>query len=530
VFAENVGGDSVQTYASNMLSPRLLLNHALIQDILLLDHIRPEFQAMISPSYADREKLNSLGLKERVQLIVQECQQGNHHLLGLDFELKHTDYQQFILEAAALNEALLTLVNQKSSDMIPNQRAFIQKAIDLRLQMIDHYQAPLSVTGSNVIKNITSAEPSFDALHQLMNPKTDWFIPLFDQQRLEVLERECNPPLDIPGEYNPKPFTPHLLATWGCSTQCDHCDGSSVIDIQSCPWSWVMDTRDRAVSPRRISRIQLELNQNDPFRDYYDFVFHKDAGDLYSFLNMDIVQTSGFAPGSVGEQALKKLLKISPPRIVQISVAPSAWMRRIIQNKGPQIFIDYLRNIQEITDKQKHIRPDNAPHFRFAPFEFYRPDDYVRSMSQVFEYARWYNEGRVPLELSVNGRTALLKTAGFLGFTARNIRLNELREGATDEQHQGFLVDNIAAVCLFPDGRVARVEISQRNRLFRTYRTIPGLDAIGNFSIQCMYCDSLTCYGKKDMRCRGRSQIFTLQGLSPSGGYSHNRRLLEQSI
>ena len=111
----------------------------------------------------------------------------------------------------------------------------------------------------------------------------------------------------------------------------------------------------QTLSPRYISKIIHEPNLNDYFRDYYDFIYDKDASDIIRLFKIKYISTSGFAKGSVGERALLKTLPMNTIKALQISVAPSAWMRSVIINSGVKQYIDYLTNIKDIPEK--HLFP-----------------------------------------------------------------------------------------------------------------------------------------------------------------------------
>ncbi|MCG2710823.1 MAG: hypothetical protein L6416_00580, partial [Candidatus Omnitrophica bacterium] len=389
-------------------------------------------------------KPESLGLDERSDLIIKRCLRNDFSLLMLNWNKKHYDYPQFIKEAAAVNQALLYLIYAESPHPGMDYTLFMKKAISIRIEMIMRYQAPLSEKGAKRINFIKRSSADLNLLQKVMKPPKEWFVPLFDAQRAKVLFAECNPPLEDNGIYNPAPFTPRIITTWGCSTQCDHCDGGSVIEVTSFPWIWMEESQ--TLSPRYISKIKQEPNINDYFRDYYDFVYDKDASDVIMFMGHKLISTSGFAPGSVGERALKKLLTKNHIKAFQVSVAPSAWMRSVIHKSGVQEYIDYLSHIKSIIKNYNRLNADKYEKltFVFAVFDFTRIDDDPEIFRKIFDFCYRENNAKINSTIWEIGNFNRINKAGIIDSDNVLSRTSALRNDASAADRKKFLTKEVA--------------------------------------------------------------------------------------
>lgn len=506
------------------LSPILHINNQALQ--LGFNKLKPRLP-LNSPSL---KTLESYSLNDLTTQILTQCKSGNFSLLGVNWEKKHLDYQQFIKEAAAINTAINHFIASVDTSHAINSDLFIEKAINTRIEMIEKYQAPLSKKGLESIKAVNLAEKTADILKLLMNPPKEWFIPLFDEQRRAVLSAKCNAPLKNNAIYNPAPFTPSLVATWGCSTQCDHCDGGSVIEVTSFPWNWVEESQ--TVSPRYISRITHEPNLNGYFKDYYDLVYDKDASDIIMLTGYKFISTAAFAPGSVGERALRKTLQLNHIKAFQVSIAPSAWMRSIIQKSGIKEFIDHLKHIKSMVTEY-NITSDyryGKLTFVFALYDFARIDDDSGILREIFDYC--YSENASPENVTIwrNGNFNRLLNAGLIDIKNMKSPSIAFREHFQDESLKDFIAKDVSSTALFPDGQVARVFTGSKKSLNRSYKTIPGLEPIGKEEINCWYCNKLDCPGNRANNCTGKSNVFKYHGLSENGGFNNGSTTIAQSI
>ncbi|MDD5747262.1 MAG: hypothetical protein PHO30_08375, partial [Candidatus Omnitrophica bacterium] len=314
--------------AAAALSPAININSPFIQNSLSV--IAQDPQKLDDCGLG----LEELSLAERSRLIVARCENGDYRLLSVDFEKRKFDYQQHIKEVAAINDALNRIIGEKSGLRgFKDKSGFLKAAIATRLSIIENYSVHLSEYGNVMFNQIKSGiamsgdDELLVALERLCDPSREWFSGMLsDKAAAAIFET-----------------SPDIILTWGCSTQCDHCNGASIIRITSFPWPWIEELS------RQFEDLSVMLFRNDFFRDYYDPVFHKDAYDVMEKFYITELNTSGFAPGSVAENALKR----SKDRfgIVKISIAPSAWMRKI----GTENYIRYLLNVINLAEGARKI-------------------------------------------------------------------------------------------------------------------------------------------------------------------------------
>lgn len=509
----------ISNQSRNMLSPFLHINNAVIQHSF--NRTVPKLP-LISLSTKDME---AYSLDELTEQIITQCKSGNFSLLILNWGKKHLDYQQFIKEAAAVNCAIKHFLSAKDASKAIDPEIFIEKAINLRIEMIEKYQAALSEKGLESIFFIEHALKTAGILKVLMDPPADWFEPLLDDERKKALLRKCVRPLVNSEIYDPSMDTPRIVATWGCSTQCDHCDGAAVIEIESFPWIWAEESQ--TLTPRHISRINLASYHNDHFRDYYDIIYDKDASHLYELLNRDITSTSGFAIGSVGERALKRILKKDKMGLFQISFAPSAWMRSVIKKQGVQGYIKYLKNIETLFSNA-----GASDLFQYAIFNFIRIDDPPDYIAKIIEFCSISNRNDISGKIHVSGRYAQFEATGEIDSSRTKSELNRLSDypNEQDKRNTHFLFDDLDKYFLLPDGQLIRGIEPDENTLMRSYETIQGVESIGRRKISCLMCQNPACNGSQNSNCIGRSNVFKYHGLSKSGGFQKKPLLIEQAI
>ncbi len=508
------------------LSPAISINQENIKNIIgNLKDTPVKINTFSEKANPFSVRLKQLRLDELSDIIIERCQRNDFSLLKLDWDKNHYDYQQFIKEAAAINTAINHLIFSEDVSEDMDYALFLEKAVNARIEMMKKYQAPLSEKGLKSIFFISRANSTIELLRLLMNPPKEWFEPLFDHKRKEVLLRECVPPLLDSGTYDPTMDTPRIVATWGCSTQCDHCDGAAVIEIKSFPWIWIQESQ--ALTPKYISRINLAPYHNDHFRDYYDIVYDKDASHIYKLLNREITSTSGFAPGSVGERALKRVLKNDKMGLFQISIAPSAWMRSVIQKHGVEGYLNYLKNIENM-----FYNAGVSSLLQYAIFNFHRIDDPPELITQIIKFCQAFNKSTSNGSIHVSGRYVQLESNGEINSINTKNNLNRISDypDEQDKRTAHFLFADLKKYFLLPDGQLIRGTNPNESTLMRNYQFIPGLESIGRRKINCLMCQSPNCNGKPNTNCIGRSKVFKYLGLSASGGFKNTYLEIENSI
>ncbi|MCM8814226.1 MAG: hypothetical protein NC924_09915 [Candidatus Omnitrophica bacterium] len=117
-----------------------------------------------------------LAISSLTERIMAEARRGNFALFHLPWHYYHAYYQEFIIHAAALNAAIAALSQETCS------QALMQAMAEARVEMIEHYQAPLSETGrtkvAEVKRYINTASVTPSLVGRLRQPPVEWFIPL----------------------------------------------------------------------------------------------------------------------------------------------------------------------------------------------------------------------------------------------------------------------------------------------------------------------------------------------------------------
>ncbi|MCX5712701.1 MAG: hypothetical protein NTY47_06530, partial [Candidatus Omnitrophica bacterium] len=243
---------------------------------------------------------------------LDRCKAGDYSALALDWNLLIWDYQKFITYACGLNTAMKAML-EIPANFSPEA---IQAAIALRIDMIQHYDAPLTREGEKALKIATFA--------QLMDPPETWFVSFVGE---ENDPRRNNLNKVFLGKDN---IT--VLLTSGCSTQCDHCSEANCIMVRSMPWIWFMQLQQGALAQTLKFNV---MTRTDVVKDYYDLIYDKDAGDMKFITKWT---SSGFAPGSVGARASRKIAYNCT-----ISLAANIWMR----NLGCYRYLEAIRQIKK---------------------------------------------------------------------------------------------------------------------------------------------------------------------------------------
>lgn len=427
------------------------------------------------------ELMPSLSLEELTDMIIKRCKSGDYSSLRLNWNDYIYEYQEFIKHAAAINAAIKELLycDSVTSD-------FYTVAIQVKIDMIEHYQAPLSAVGISAIESIkqcTTNSKLKNNLITLIDPPHSWFAPFFNKTRKGVLDRE----------YSTRPvnaFTfPKIVGTWGCSTQCDHCDGGSLIRVTSFPWSWLSQ-----IHSAKTETFTFSKDKNDIVRDYYDFVFDKDAGDFITELcpNTVSITISGFEKGSVGERALKKimpLLKKANPTGFQlvVSIAPSGWMRRIKDK-----YIEHILHIEELAG-------NNGMSIRFDFYPFKRIGDSIDLVMASLK-------SRLRSAMSSPPMQACGRFKQLLG--QFDVLPGNSEQAWMQREDKGTFF-------YLPDGSLVRGIGQDEDDLYRAYEVVEDFGHIGRSAIRCWSC-SVYCRGNNG--CLGRTEFFKRWGLSPTGG------------
>ncbi len=517
LFAQNILTEANQS--RHMLSPIVHISNQIIQQGFDLNNLQ---LPLITPTLPNIE---SYSLEQLSKQIILQCESNNFSLLKINWQKKHTYYQQFIKETAAINSAINQLIKSKDISGKMNYSLFLEQACKARIDMLEHYQAPLSEKGRKSMLFISHSLKTIGILKLLMNPPAKWFKPLFNDKRKQALLKECVPPLTGSGIYDPSMATPRIIATWGCSTQCDHCDGATVIEIESFPWIWIKETQ--TLTPKHISRINLEPFHNDYFRDYYDFVYDKDASYIYALLSIKSASSSGFSPGTVGERALKRILRDSKVQTFQISFAPSVWMRSIIQKYGVQEYISYLKNIESIFHNAEKYNL-----LQYAIFNFQRIDDPSKDIEQIIKFCEKTGRAITDTTTHVIGRYYQLESKGEIDPFDTKSELYRFSPFANnkDVKNTHFIFSDYNRYFLLPDGQLIRGTHPNKKTIMRNYKQIAGVESIGQRKVSCLMCGQLDCAGKISKNCIGRKQYFSNLNLSATGGFSKAYLLFQSSI
>ncbi|MHB8155017.1 MAG: ATP-grasp domain-containing protein [Candidatus Omnitrophota bacterium] len=430
------------------------------------------------------QKLSLAGLTEE---IIADAGKQRHTLMKLDWSIRAYDYQLFIKHIAAVNAAISrVMLNDEYAGLSGNVLVeFLYVAIYARIDMIEHYQAPLSANGIehlNKIKFLLSKkeEENINELISLsklvVEPKSDWFVSLFSMIRQPV--------------FSIHNYFVNAIPVWGCSTQCDHCDAATNIYLIAMPWIWMIEAKKASFG--------IKLSRSDFIRDYYDFVFDKDASDIVVLDQIPFIYTSGFEAGSVGERALEKTLKNNSLDSVHLSMAPSAWMRRIGQES-------YLANIHRII---KLIKQTNK-RLCLLPFFFRREDD----PDEIAKILEEYIDGEPSAyygQIETCGRLWQLRGKD-VAFIDRNNKI-------LPPQGSKFLREDSGSLNFIPDGKLITAITRPQGFNCRNYIEIKGWSCIGREEIRCFNC-SIDCQGGVITNCIGRRSVFEAWGLSSTGGF-----------
>ncbi|MFA6349954.1 MAG: HEAT repeat domain-containing protein, partial [Candidatus Omnitrophota bacterium] len=409
----------------------------------------------------------------------------------IDWELRKWDYQEFIKQAMQINMAVKSMLenpDEYSSDDFYH-------AINIRIDMLEHSNAPLSALGMkevSALKVMAMSKDIFDiagVLSELMEPEREWFMPYLTDQRRVALGKEVS-----------NSSGGRLIPVWGCSTQCDHCCESTVISIMSMPWQWIEELASRG-------GMHVDMLMTDIIRDYYDFIYDKDGADVLLLFNLHTIVTSGFISGSVGERAFIKMAQICQDDLfVTVSMAPSVWMRSLGYDK----YMEAIRNIFTIS-----VWNVNAVLY-LAAYDFRRFND-----------PQWLNIGNMALMIGREFRSRCQVSSRVIADEGRfrqlshyGIGFETMSEDIVIDSFTTFVNSGMGSIYLLPDGSAASpLDTVEKVRIFER---VPGLSAISNEPIACLFC-KINCQGS-GAGCIGRLRLFNSLGLSETGGFAQENR------
>ncbi|NQT10913.1 MAG: hypothetical protein HQ573_07070, partial [Desulfobacteraceae bacterium] len=426
----------------------------------------------------------SLPLEEMARWKIKECKRGNYSALYLDWSKQIFEYQEFIKEAAATNAAINEpLSHDENPQEFVDYLSFIKAAIKARIDMIDHYQVPLSKMGKRQTKliekqhNKADIETQIANLNALIKPPSDWFIPLFEGKRKEdykLLFRDQKAP---------------AIATWGCSTQCDHCDGATTIRVSPFPWIW-LEQLEFILRKSSVRFNFVQLFRGDYFRDYYDFVYDKDSSNILELSPVGEVYTSGFERGSVAERSFLKALEKGSATSLCLSIAPSAWMRRL----GIEKYAENIAHILELA--QKNRLPS-----KYKVFLFRRINDPTNLCQDIVEILK-----SKKMDYPIKFRNGSIENCGrFWQLGEKGLFYPSGRIDAADKLLNED-IDESVKYFILPDGQAIRGIKPKEGIMLRRYETVEGLGPIAKDPIECFNC-ALECAGLEN-RCPGRKEVF----------------------
>ncbi|MDD5439544.1 MAG: 4-alpha-glucanotransferase, partial [Candidatus Omnitrophica bacterium] len=220
----------------------------------------------------------------------------------------------------------------------PDRLAVSRFLLKARLEAFDNYIAPLSSQGKAVLdrsREVLSSDRSDNTvleqeLQILHHPDEAWFVRCFD---------------DLTPEQRGYLAKLHVVnLTWGCSVQWDYCFANAPPGhIHIMPWTWLTELKKTGLYNGPVLHGFIF---SDPIRDYYDPIFDKTAADAVElFPAYGTRTTNGFAPGSVGERAVREILARKPDEEITLCVhVISGWFRRI----GPEKYIAYMKHARDV--------------------------------------------------------------------------------------------------------------------------------------------------------------------------------------
>ena len=345
--------------------------------------------------------------------------------------------------------------------------------------------------------NKADIETQIANLNALIEPASDWFIPLFEGRRKEDYK------LSFRNQGAP------AIATWGCSTQCDHCDGATTIRVSPFPWIW-LEQLEFILRKSSVRFNFVQLFRGDYFRDYYDFVYDKDSSNILKLSPVGEVHTSGFERGSVAERAFIKALKRGGVVVsLTLSIAPNAWMRRL----GIKKYAEHIAHIIKLA--QENLLPS-----KYKVFLFRRISDPTNLCQDILEVL----ESKKMLYLIEFEKKSIKNCGRFWQLGEKGLFYPSGRIEAGDKLSNED-IDKFVKYSILPDGQAIRGIKPKEGIMLRRYETVEGLGPIAKEPIECFNCD-LDCAGVKN-KCPGRKELFRHWGLSAYAGFAQSNSSLK---
>ncbi|MFC1754598.1 GNAT family N-acetyltransferase, partial [Thermoproteota archaeon] len=437
-------------------------------------------------------------IPELAQIRIDEWKRGNLRNLRYDWLMEVFDYQEFARQADALNRGLIKILSFSPDELVEfsDISNFLELAVLIRIDaIVNHYEAPLSQEGEAAIEAIEdeiearsrSQEVLLETLRALFSAPEEWFI-------LPDLPEKC----DL-----------SVVATSGCTTICDHCQQAALLQIISAPWVWLNYIAEVKRDLRGLIQLRGVLLRdvfNDFLRDYYDYVFVKDGSDVARlFYTIDFI-TSGFEPGSIGQEALRKILQEQDVRrrpSLTLSITASTWMRRI----GVRGYLESILNMIWMLDA-KDIT------YGFYKYFIKRPGDpdWFDAVGRVLKESKGWEDDQ---SVYICGRLAELDAVEPLEADPQGT--------VSIRRSQAFLREFAGELFFLSDGRILRKLEPREGDIHHRYEAYQGFGPIGRRHIVCRHC-RLGCEGNLDPRvnCPGTRSIFTFYGCSKTGGVAHS--------
>jgi signal transduction histidine kinase len=407
--------------------------------------------------------------------ILNYCKKGDYSWLRIDWSMRYQDYQAFIKHLAAVNSVISEL--GMNNDFCREHPDFVTAAIESRCSMMENYAAPLSESGKNFISDARKAQvdTAIMILAELIKPLqrdiddrnqvliSRWFMPLFGDKQRQGMFQSLNA--------NQGGITTQLLLTSGCSKQCDHCWLSTPFCVYSFPWVWKIEMKNTDID----FHAWLSERHSDPFRDYYDFIFDRDAFDYFESLSLRYSHlTSGIVKGSVAERGLNRSGSVT----LDISWAPNTEDRQR-HIAGQDIFEGIIHSDCGVIIGYPLRREDDP-----WPLGWISDDSINGSVKG--RVIRW-------------GRLSELERAG-VKFIAPDGVSNDY--SGLEEKHKGEIL-------LLPNGSVVQIQGFDNEMQSTIFKEI--ISPVKGTPHLCHRCD---------IECPIRIRAFENKGLTSNGGFT----------
>ena len=193
---------------------------------------------------------------------------------------------------------------------------------------------------------------------------------------------------------------------------------------------------------------------------------------------------------------------------IGLSIAQSAWIRKIGLNDYSESILNIIRKVHDATDGRK----DRSIHVNFHSFiRKGDPEDFNQGISDLIMeliyggYLADLSRGALlPHPLHPYGRLGQLKSAGLL------------KDADKLQEQVETLYEDYGKFYLLPDGRLIKGLQPDLKQKLRRYKTVPGFGPIGQEPITCLSCAKLDCQGKKRQKLFWEGKCFLI--LRPCSG------------